>query len=67
VEKCGKDGAVVATKYLNALRACSGCAGDYEDPDCTARPEEAEWADEEYEAEMSDEEDFLDGETKPQE
>jgi hypothetical protein len=35
-----------AASSLHALRACSACAGDYEDPDRTAWMPEAEGADE---------------------
>jgi len=33
------------------MNACSACAGDYEDPDRTARHEEAEELDEDFLAE----------------
>lgn len=46
VEKCGKENRGGGT----ALRACSACAGDYEDPERTAWPDAVEAAD----AEMSD-------------
>jgi hypothetical protein len=32
------------------MNACSACAGDYEDPDRTARDEEAEELDEDFPA-----------------
>ncbi len=51
---------------MYSLRTCSACAGDYEDPDRTAPPSEAEWADEEGKG-LADEEDFLDGGTVRQE
>jgi hypothetical protein len=59
VEKCGKlcwtarpfsESRIPAI----AMRACSGCAGDYEDPGRTAGPDEPEGEDDadEYEVEL---------------
>jgi hypothetical protein len=39
---CGKPMRRVASEYSSRLSACSACAGDYEDPDRTARPAEEE-------------------------
>jgi hypothetical protein len=40
VDNCGKPGRDFAPEGGMALRACSACAGDYEDPDRTAPPDE---------------------------
>lgn len=50
VEKCGKRVGFVSAEYTSAVSACSACAGDYEDPDRTARDEE-EWSEEGWDLE----------------
>ena len=55
---CGKPVEGVTTEYSNRLSACSACAGEYEDPDRTARSTNEEPdEDEEWDAV----EDFLPG------
>lgn len=62
VEKCEKPMRIVTTEYSERFGACSACAGDYEDPDRTARPEEE--PDEDSEGEST--RDFLPEETEGQ-
>jgi len=50
-----------------SLRACSACAGDYEDPERTAPPDEpAEDEDEDWREGRAGAEGFLNGERMPQ-
>ena len=42
MDNCGKPGRDFGAHWPLALRACSACAGDYEDPDRAAPPEEDE-------------------------
>lgn len=47
MEKCGNPGALRGA-WGSAVAACSGCAGDYEDPDRTA------WTDDQLDEPMDD-------------
>ena len=58
-----KDSLALSTHIF--WQACSACAGDYEDPDRTAPPDDGGWPDEEDG--MPGHEDFQDGETMPRE
>jgi hypothetical protein len=53
VEKCEKRKPSLTLKNASVFRACSACAGDYEDPDATAPFAESEPNDE-----VGPEEDF---------
>ena len=55
MENCAKRPETVGSEYSNGWRACSACAGDYEDPDRTAPPEDEPDEDAEWDAA----EDFL--------
>ena len=48
MEICGKPGGLFTREITRSAeaRACSACAGDYEDPDRTAPPREGERAEE---------------------
>jgi hypothetical protein len=53
VEECDKRKQSLTVKYTRVIRACSICAGDYEDPDMTSSSREDETHDD-----TGDEEDF---------
>jgi hypothetical protein len=59
VEICGKRSVSSESSGCQGLSACSACAGDYEDPDCTAPGDEDGWEREDEDAMRRVAEDFL--------